>query len=242
MYRYIKSSSSQKLFGKFLYHATKSREDALSIQRTGFRTNKAVYITDSIQYAREYGNYVVRFLSKDILGMNLVPMENYSVNPDDYDEDVQGVYEPVTYDPGKKSICVFDVKTLNSLISPKYLPYLGGSNVMLYQIWVNFNDDQLRRNDYSVGFEWASPGEMERKSIVYRFPDALKHENKDVPIGEAYDVSDMYKVIRDYCIKEYGEAPFGMGGHVWAGHVNEEGDFNPNKRVEVFRKVKFPNV
>ena len=209
MYRYIRSSQSTvPKFGKFLYHATKDVDSAKAIVQDGFNTS-VVYLTDSLPYAHEYGEYVVRCLSSKIHSLNIVPMENNSVNPKDYGSDVQGVYEPLHYNRGKYSIVVFDVHALNSLCQFKYVTKIARSLSYQYQLLLCKDEDSYRRNSmddlsFSVSFDTLQNG----PSVVYRFPSPLHNETSPVNVGRAYDLKDLFDVAERVFVNTYGHDPY----------------------------------
>ena len=167
MYRYIRSSIDNKpSFGRFFYHATHSKEQAKAIVQDGFNTD-TVYLTDSLAYAHGYGEYVVRCQSVGIRKLNLVPVVNNSVDANDYDSDVQGVYEPLHSYRGKYSIVVFDVDALNKPL-PSYFDVVK----------LICNDDVTQSNKRIFRFRNMEEGFTEQCTILKIYIDSIIPQNE----------------------------------------------------------------
>lgn len=221
MYRYITSSSTRlPKFGRFFYHGTHSEESAKSIVSNGFNSD-VVYLTDSLQYAQDYGEYVVRSQSVNIRKMNLVPMVNNSVDPKDYDEGVQGVYEPLHVDPGKYSVAVFDVNTLNRVGKFRYINELNRNNQFSYIIKTFKDEDRYRRNDATLIY--VADFNPSQYSIIPVVEKDITKSNKDrdVIVGEVHDLQDMYKLVEDVFMDRYGHKPYGYSFYIYS--------YNPNR-------------
>lgn len=209
MYRYIRSSIDNKpSFGRFFYHATHSKEQAKAIVQDGFNTD-TVYLTDSLAYAHGYGEYVVRCQSVGIRKLNLVPIVNNSVDANDYDSDVQGVYEPLHSYRGKYSIVVFDVDALNSFCQFKYVTKIARSLSYRYQLLLCKDEDSYRRNSMSgLSFDVTFDPSQSGPSVVYRTPNPLHDEIDGVNVGRAYDLQDFFDVAERAFVKMYGHDPY----------------------------------
>lgn len=101
--------------GDWIYHCTKTEEQAEQICRNGFIIGKEADVTSSLDQAQGYGPICLRAPINCLDKLVIYPVnDDYSFELPDYPEDVQGLSEDC-HDGSGRIYYIFDVRALNAV-------------------------------------------------------------------------------------------------------------------------------
>ena len=189
MKRYIVCSNYSKQ--SYIYHGTLNRKTQMSIVSQGLKigTSGDACITDSLFQAKGYGHgaYVVRCKSSNLDSLNLVRVdesleskryteESYNL-PGSEHKHIDGVYEPLHFEPNKFIFYIWNVAPLQGANIWELVPQYELDNVQEpeYAYPDNYeNDEGLETNSDTLENNSSKRNSSTYKSLSQFVSEAVK--------------------------------------------------------------------